>query len=179
MEGISLSHRGCSFQRDIGGRDTKEGRQTVFFTPLLQTKQKKSTTTYQSQKIKASKRRLLDPLNQSTIKRIAALADKGLTPLSSRIQCQPIAPKKWIHAASRSKNNTQKRPGNLSSSSKAHKSSSGKPVAEENPLNVELKIQEIPQNAMLKDQGRKNKIQELVDKLRSEYQTESCQCQLE
>ena len=34
-------------------------------------------------------------------------------------------------------------------------------------------IQEIPQDAVLEDQGRVTQIQELVEKLRSGYQTES------
>ena len=38
---------------------------------------------------------------------------------------------------------------------------------------VDLRIQRIPQDAVLEDHGRMTKIQELVDKLRSEYQAES------
>ena len=50
--------------------------------------------------------------------------------------------------------------------------SSGKPLAEENPFKIDLRIQGIPEDALLEDQGRMTRIQELVDKLRSEYQTE-------
>ena len=54
------------------------------------------------------------------------------------------------------------------------KGSTGKPVAEdENPLKVDLIIQGIPQNALLEDQGRMTQIEELLDKLRTGYQTAS------
>ena len=51
--------------------------------------------------------------------------------------------------------------------------SSGKPIVEGNSFKVDLRIQGIPQDGVLEDQGRMTVIQELVDKLRSEYQTES------
>ena len=46
-------------------------------------------------------------------------------------------------------------------------------VAEEMSLKVDLRIPGIPQDAELEDQERMTKIQEVVDKVRSEYQTES------
>ena len=52
--------------------------------------------------------------------------------------------------------------------------STRKPVAEEeNPFEVDLRLQGIPQDPVLEDQGRITNIQELVDKLRTENQTES------
>ena len=63
---------------------------------------------------------------------------------------------------------------NLSrSSTKAHQQAHGNLRAEENQFKVALRVQGIPQDAVLEDQGRMTQIQELVDKLRSEYQTES------
>ena len=50
------------------------------------------------------------------------------------------------------------------------KGSTGKPVGEEeNPFEVDLRIQGIRQDAVLEDQGRMTKIQEVVDKLRPGY----------
>ena len=58
--------------------------------------------------------------------------------------------------------------------------STGKPVAEEaNPFNIDLRIQGIPQDAVTEGRGRMSKIQDLVDKLRTEYQTESIVVDLE
>ena len=55
------------------------------------------------------------------------------------------------------------------------KASQGKPVLmeEENPLKVDLRIQGIPQDAALEDQGRMTNTQELVVKLPTGCQTES------
>ena len=61
----------------------------------------------------------------------------------------------------------------LRSSSMADQQAAGPRLREENPFKVHLRIQGIPQAAVLEDQGRQPKIQELVDTLRSEYQTES------
>ena len=60
-----------------------------------------------------------------------------------------------------------------SSSIKAHCQAAGVRLWRKNPLKDDLRIQGIPQEAVLEDQGRKTKIQELVDKLRSEKQTKS------
>ena len=70
-------------------------------------------------------------------------------------------------------------PGNQSSGRQKHlteqhqckPTSCGKPHAEEK--SIYSWSQGIPQDALLEDQGRMTNIQELVDKLRSEYQTES------
>ena len=53
-------------------------------------------------------------------------------------------------------------------------SSTGTPVAEEeNSFQVDRRIQGVPQDAVLEDQERMSKNQEVVDKLRTGYQTES------
>ena len=58
--------------------------------------------------------------------------------------------------------------------------STGKLVAEEeNPFKVDLRIQGIPQDAVLEDRERMSQIQDSVDKLRTEYQTESIIADLE
>ena len=60
----------------------------------------------------------------------------------------------------------------------------GKLVAEQNqgtqrstailvPFKVDLRIQGIPQDAVIEDRKRMSKVQDLVDKLRTEYQAES------
>ena len=52
--------------------------------------------------------------------------------------------------------------------------STGQFVAgEENPFKVDFRIQGIPQDAVTEDRESMSKCQELVDKLRTEHQTES------
>ena len=64
--------------------------------------------------------------------------------------------------------------GKLSrSSTKAPQQTQGHLCLLGNSLKVDLRVQGIPEDAVLEDQGRMTKIQELVDKLQSEYQSES------
>ena len=52
-------------------------------------------------------------------------------------------------------------------------SCSEKPCAEGDLFKIDLHVQEVPKNAVLEDQGRMTKIQNLVNTLRTQYRTES------
>ena len=101
----------------------------------------------------SSRRRLLDPLGHG--RKDCSLARQGLAPLSFTIQCQPTASKKW-YPFKETEHYIREFP-----------------LAEENPFKVDLRIQGIPQNTVLQDQRRMTKIRGLVNKLRTEYRTES------
>ena len=112
-----LYHGGCSFGVSSilkaglieGGKERKEGRQTIFFTPLdpLGTKQKNSTTTYRGRdkcSITLKGSLIRTPSAGSTWpgqkKRDCSFGGRGLTPLLFTIQCRPTASKKWYSSSS-------------------------------------------------------------------------------
>ena len=130
--------------------------------------------------------RLLDPLWPGHKNKDCSCSRQGLTPVSSSIQCQPTASKKW-YAFKESKfcikefprlvlfrRQYSKMPVSRSSSTiKVHHLAAGDRLRKKTHLKVDLRLQGIPQDAVLEDRGRVTKIQELVDKLRSEYRTDS------
>ena len=139
----------------------------------------------------SSGRSLLDPFRQGTRKRIDILADKVSRHYCSRFSAPDCIEKEWYPQGGaktlyqrvstprpapkivlKDVWKLQQQHGTLSSSGKplaeqqqGRPTSSGKPLAEENHLKLIL--------AVLEDQGRMTKIQELVDKLRPEYRAES------
>ena len=93
----------------------------------------------------SSRRRLLDPLGQGTTERIAVLADKVSRHCPLRFSASRLHEKKWYPFK------------------ETLLYIRGFPLAEENPFKVDLRIQGIPQNAVLEEQGRMTKIRELVN----------------
>ena len=146
---------------------------------------------------------------QRTRKGMEVLAAKVSRRCCLRFQCRPTASKsgvrlrrqnfvsKTLDASAWSEKNSQKcldfeaaatttatgtpvAEQNQGTRSSGSKRSTGTPVAEEeNPFKVDLRIQGVPQDAVIEDRERMSQIQELVDKLRAGYHTKPIIADLE
>ena len=156
-----------------GGKDTEEWRQTVFFTPSDPTgdeteEEYDDLTKTTKSTVQDKRKNSLDAIHWVNEEKST---DKGLQSWQTRSHA--ITLNDSVPATS-SENYVEECAWQVQHDIEVQQQSSTEPsCAEGDPSKVDLRVQGVTQNAVLEDQGRVTKIQDLVHTLRTQSRTES------